>query len=275
MASFQHFSHREHVLLFSHRWGLYNCDGCKEVGFGPRYRCNSCDFDLHESCARAPETVNLPYHTENLVFREKPFPSHVVCNLCGEHVSGFVYECRECNFDLHPSCANLPMTLQHPVHPHHMLQLQRYPEVQGQSECICDLCGVACTPGRWIYRCEASTTCYFYLHISCAKQPVDPMEQTRMHVILGMPSGHFPTATDSSLATSTPQARSRENSPENVSRATSTPQARSRENAPENVSRATSTPRARSHQNTPRNVSRVVEGVSNAMGFLSILSDSD
>ncbi|KAA8539452.1 hypothetical protein F0562_026144 [Nyssa sinensis] len=26
----------------------FTCDGCKEQGFGPRHRCERCDYDLHK-----------------------------------------------------------------------------------------------------------------------------------------------------------------------------------------------------------------------------------
>lgn len=110
---YRHFSHREHALRFEYG-DSYTCDGCREEGYGFRYRCRPCDFDMHESCARAPQSTRHFIDTQHdLVFKEKPGLAHVECDVCREKIEGFVYECRGCNIDLHPSCARLPHSLRH------------------------------------------------------------------------------------------------------------------------------------------------------------------
>uniref|UniRef100_A0A0D9X7P8 DC1 domain-containing protein n=1 Tax=Leersia perrieri TaxID=77586 RepID=A0A0D9X7P8_9ORYZ len=102
--------------------GKFVCDGCKEKGgVGcPRYTCEdaSCDFDLHASCALAPDV--LPEHplfkgSAFVLLHEPPPPTPTddpglitVCDACGDEVCGFVYHCFDGDLDIHPCCANLP-----------------------------------------------------------------------------------------------------------------------------------------------------------------------
>lgn len=206
----QHFSHSQHALSFVHLQSEFRCDGCQESGYGFRYRCLPCDFDLHESCAQTLKSILHSCHPQHpLMFREKPVSLDRVCDVCGKQVLGFLYDCRGCGVDVHPSCAKLPTMVRHPLHPHHTLQLLLYTytpqeaEAEAPPACICNVCGEACNPGQWSYRCEGSTPCDFNLHIPCAKILVDPFEEIRMQSIspLQVPR-HNSAATDSSTTPS-------------------------------------------------------------------------
>ncbi|KAF0899043.1 hypothetical protein E2562_012897 [Oryza meyeriana var. granulata] len=95
------------------------CDGCQERGGAgsARYTCDeaACDFDLHTSCALAPDV--LPEHAlfkgRAFVLLHEPPPTEDsgerrVCDACGDEVRGFVYHCFDRDLDLHPCCAHLP-----------------------------------------------------------------------------------------------------------------------------------------------------------------------
>ncbi|XP_022133598.1 uncharacterized protein LOC111006137, partial [Momordica charantia] len=92
----------------------YTCDGCKERGFGPRYRCEKCDFDLHRECM-FPQTS--PFRHEFFpgstfkFLRTPPKACHDHCKLqceaCRMDINGFVYHCKEDDLDLHPCCRKL------------------------------------------------------------------------------------------------------------------------------------------------------------------------
>lgn len=202
----QHSSHKQHALIFVHLPSEYRCDGCQESGYGFRYRCGPCDFDIHESCAQAPNATLHSCHPQHpLVLRDKPVSPQRVCDVCGRDVLGFVYDCRECDVDVHLSCAQLPQTLRHALHPHHTLQLSHGPEAPAPPARSCNVCGEACSPGHWSYRCElASAPCDFNLHIPCAKLVVDPFEEMRMQSIspLEVPRHNSAAAVDSSAAPS-------------------------------------------------------------------------
>ncbi|KAK6946192.1 DC1 [Dillenia turbinata] len=153
-----HFSHPQHKLKFEHIEVPFKCDGCKEVGIGSRYKCSTCDFDLHMHCALPTPTLTHPFYTKcSFQFLPKP-PGDTprFCNACEKDVLGFVYHCKPCGFDLHPCCAKLPMMLDDGE-----VKLYLYRKVS--SSCL--RCG---RKGRsWSYR----STCKRYnLHVACVKE---------------------------------------------------------------------------------------------------------
>lgn len=108
-----HVSHPQHKLKFEYTEVPFKCDGCKEAGIGSRYKCTACDYDLHLHCALPSPTLAHPFYTKcSFQFLLKP-PGSVAryCNVCEKDVTGFVYHCSACGFDLHPCCAKLPMVL--------------------------------------------------------------------------------------------------------------------------------------------------------------------
>lgn len=115
-----HSSHPEHELELKNYQKPYTCNGCKEQGVGKRYRCEECDYDLHEDCMFNKSTTTHEFFKEfTFKFYDKPPPRKCdkiycnkcirYCNACGKHVKGFVYHCDEDenDWDLHPCCRNL------------------------------------------------------------------------------------------------------------------------------------------------------------------------
>ncbi|KAL6326829.1 hypothetical protein AAG906_011006 [Vitis piasezkii] len=51
-------SHPQHPLDLKNYQKPYICDGCKEQGFGSRYRCELCNYDLHADCAFTDSTTS-------------------------------------------------------------------------------------------------------------------------------------------------------------------------------------------------------------------------
>ncbi|KAB1227482.1 hypothetical protein CJ030_MR1G028866 [Morella rubra] len=96
----------------------------------------------------------------------------VICSGCEESVLGPGYKCYECNFLLHKSCAELPMEIQHPLHPNHTLTLRpKY------SANYCDACLKICT-NSFSYDCNS---CNFNLDIKCASQSRIDTDNSRQH----------------------------------------------------------------------------------------------
>ena len=153
-----HFSHTEHKLRFEYSEFPFKCDGCKEVGIGSRYKCSICDFDLHMHCAMITSpTLHHPFYTKcNFQFMSKP-PGDTprYCNACEKDVSGFLYHCKACGFDLHPCCAKLPLLLDDGE-----VKLYLYRKVSSP----CHRCG---RKGRsWSYRSKCKN---YNLHVACVR----------------------------------------------------------------------------------------------------------
>lgn len=105
----QHFTHY-HPLTQANAAGPYTCDGCKLYGEGKTYRCNDCDYDLHEYCATCPlsliNSCHGPDHELSLFngpTTERP------CYICRVYIQGMFYKCRHCSFQSHPLCSHVPM----------------------------------------------------------------------------------------------------------------------------------------------------------------------
>ncbi|KAK7257910.1 hypothetical protein RIF29_32231 [Crotalaria pallida] len=156
-----HFNHPKHKLRFEHSEFPFKCDGCKEVGIGSRYKCSSntsCDYDLHTQCAMPSQTLYHPFYKKcSFQFMSHP-PGTTAryCNACEKDVTGFVYHCKACGFDLHPCCAKLPMVLDDGE-----VQLYLYRKVSSP----CHRCG---RKGRsWSYRSACKN---YNLHVACVRE---------------------------------------------------------------------------------------------------------
>ncbi|XP_059628147.1 uncharacterized protein LOC132270939 [Cornus florida] len=87
------------------------CSGCKEMGYGHRFRCESCDYELHKECK---ECLISKHEISHEIFKECTFKffdklSDKVCDACGKDICGFAYhsEAEGKSLDLHPCCSNL------------------------------------------------------------------------------------------------------------------------------------------------------------------------
>ncbi|KAK3119070.1 hypothetical protein QOZ80_9BG0713190 [Eleusine coracana subsp. coracana] len=95
-----HPSHPSCPLQLCHS-GSFTCKGCGGWGSGTRYRCNRCNFDLHQSCA----TFTFPCHGCRLTYQPCVQPGVMTtCDACNSVVFGTHYTCRSCNFHVHPNC---------------------------------------------------------------------------------------------------------------------------------------------------------------------------
>ncbi|XP_059627112.1 protein VACUOLELESS GAMETOPHYTES-like [Cornus florida] len=162
ISTLQHFTHPKHPLHEVYMATEYNCDGCNTLGFGTRYRCATCDFDLHEICATCPLTLPSQLHSQHQLTLVNRAGNGHFCDLCGELANGMFYTCSACDFDVHPLCTQLPLSVQHVHHPQHLLKLQP------ANPSWCALCLRACT--SWRYRCDV---CNVDVHLDCVLRPSD------------------------------------------------------------------------------------------------------
>ncbi|KAM0034471.1 putative chromatin regulator PHD family [Helianthus debilis subsp. tardiflorus] len=103
----QHFIH-QHVLHKLYMTSEFNCDGCNTGGYGVRYRCSACDFDLHEQCATAPHRISANIHPHHLALVNRPGDSHL-CHVCKGVTNGLSYMCEVqlCEFNVHALCIQI------------------------------------------------------------------------------------------------------------------------------------------------------------------------
>ncbi|KAF8393774.1 hypothetical protein HHK36_019972 [Tetracentron sinense] len=115
-----HFNHK-HPLKYKYNGAPYECNGCKEQGFGPTYVCEreECNLRFHKYCALASPGSTIShsiYKDCEFIFYEKPQPGRKVnqriCDACLNDIKGYAYHCNNNGFDLHPCCANLLLTLE-------------------------------------------------------------------------------------------------------------------------------------------------------------------
>ncbi|GKV34499.1 hypothetical protein SLEP1_g42870 [Rubroshorea leprosula] len=93
------------------------------------------------------------------------------CSACQERVEGSSYNCSECDFCLHKSCAELPREINHPSHLNHSLILYEKRQLRPVDDSwFCDSCRKRYKPGEklFVYRCSS---CDFDLDIECALIP--------------------------------------------------------------------------------------------------------
>ncbi|XP_078164461.1 protein VACUOLELESS GAMETOPHYTES-like [Carex rostrata] len=155
-----HFTHPEHqLLLMTCKPDDFRCNLCKTSGTGLRYRCNTCDFNLHQSCITYPQILSFfahPLHTLVLADHSASTVGPTVCcDFCCEPLKGFYYKCIPCGFNLHPSCSLFPGIIRTRFHPDHFLML--VPTTGSCSACNKNLT-------VWTYRCGI---CSVNLHCKC------------------------------------------------------------------------------------------------------------
>ncbi|PPD98371.1 hypothetical protein GOBAR_DD04620 [Gossypium barbadense] len=182
----QHFSHPHPLVSFKYQTVAREevdpeaalCLGCEKPVEGWSYGCNQCEFYLHKGCAEldlAPK-IQHPFHPEHplTLLPKSPYSGGLTaCSFCGKNFEGFVYNCFDCEFDLHINCAllqssiatNFPHSLHH--HPLDFIQNHNEEVERDCSGCQKPLSGP-------IYHClDCSYPTFFTLHKECVELPLE------------------------------------------------------------------------------------------------------
>ncbi|XP_024961239.1 uncharacterized protein LOC112501758 [Cynara cardunculus var. scolymus] len=97
------------------------------------------------------------------------------CNGCVRPLSLPYYICKDgCSFTLHKYCAELPLTLEHHLHPDHPLDLVDTSEDEYFYRC--NGCFSQCN--NFVYKC---ITCKFYLDVNCGFLPNTIIHKSHKH----------------------------------------------------------------------------------------------
>ncbi|PRQ58739.1 putative chromatin regulator PHD family [Rosa chinensis] len=173
----QHPMHHQHPLILNQNGAREShCDACgKDCSRRFNYSCFRCDFNLDLKCASEKGFKHFS-HEHPLMFqkgggddKKKGYTGPlVVCDGCQNHILGPSYTCistyrgLKCCFNLHKSCADLPLEIRHPVHRQHPLFLLNTIENIRVKKCSCNACNQPC---RYRYSCSI---CDFNLDLNCA-----------------------------------------------------------------------------------------------------------
>ncbi|KAL5712696.1 hypothetical protein ACHQM5_014841 [Ranunculus cassubicifolius] len=181
----EHVNHpfHPHTLTSECKDTPYKCNGCKEIGWGLRYRCDECNYDLHKDCAFADMMKSDVSFYQNCTFRlhQRGFVGSC-CKACGNSTQGFVYYCPAKQCYLHPGCASLPPILQGEKVE---LHLREYVT----SRCMrCDGLNLWGQSRGWSYRSSCKN---YNVHVSCMKYAVKRKVEDKWekHICKGESSG--------------------------------------------------------------------------------------
>ncbi|KAF8018900.1 hypothetical protein BT93_H3711 [Corymbia citriodora subsp. variegata] len=170
--------HEHELKLHYHRGDIAICSVCD--GFisvkALAYRCISqgCKFELHTSCARLQSNMEHPSHSLHpLSLGFKPSSVDSICRSCDTRIRGlFAFSCGECRFHLHVDCAQIRLTLKHPLHEEHDLfyfegKTYAHTNAEGGPYNECRACRRSCPID--LFRC---VQCDFSLHYDCSQLPL-------------------------------------------------------------------------------------------------------
>lgn len=197
-----HPSHPEHKLELKLEDRPYICNGCHQIGFGARYKCDEpfawCDFHLHKDCAARKDTITHPFFPDCVfIFLESPAGPSRYCDACGKDIVGYNYHCFDRELDLHPSCAKLPDKLSVEGSGEGKLCKLRK---KTSSECYkCGTKDVEFERKSWSY---VSSGKEFHLHVACVK---DMLLESWENEFPAMRSGEMEVSDEKALARREPK----------------------------------------------------------------------
>ncbi|CAH1453482.1 unnamed protein product [Lactuca virosa] len=124
-----------------------------------------------------PLILNVIHQVNNMYGMISSDPIEV-CHGCVRPLSLPFYSCKDgCSFTLHKYCTELPLKLQHPLHPDHSLVLINTTGHGINYTCI----GCFSYANMFFYNCE---TCKFYLDVNCAFLPKTIKHKSHKHPLI-------------------------------------------------------------------------------------------
>ena len=148
---------------------VFKCKACCGDCSGVTYRCDLCDFNMHEECTNEVPTIKYQ-SDEHLLLLVEMKGTDADCNTCKEscEYGSSVLRCLRCNRNLHVWCGPLPPKIKH-KHIDDLTLVESPVEDESDDESHCDefYCDV-CEEDRGtrfpIYYCE---DCRYVAEVSC------------------------------------------------------------------------------------------------------------
>ncbi|KFK44932.1 hypothetical protein AALP_AA1G321600 [Arabis alpina] len=169
----KHFLHEEHNLRLD-KSGIFieergSCKACAyPINHDSFYNCMSCDFILHESCAKMP--TRKPYVLGSGTFSLKQVEGSCSrCMACGIYYNGFSYTQYESNIDVR--CASISEPFVHQSHPHPLF----YTAPKG----VCSACN---KEEYFVLKC-VEDNCGYILDFKCALLPYEVKHKVDDHFL--------------------------------------------------------------------------------------------
>ncbi|CAF1703774.1 unnamed protein product [Brassica napus] len=163
----QYFSHPHHPLkLCENIDGVYDestyCQACiLPLCDENVYKCEDCDFNLHQTCADLPLKKRHLLHIHPLIL-QKDSGNHYQCEACWRILIGYTYVCSEgCYFYIDIRCSMVSEPFSHSCHPHPLFLI-----TVTESYISCRICS-SFSSGRFL----DCIVCEFSSCFGCATLP--------------------------------------------------------------------------------------------------------
>ncbi|GAB4829679.1 hypothetical protein Ancab_040653 [Ancistrocladus abbreviatus] len=153
--------------------GDIECGLCGSLVNGPAYGREEISFFLHQYCAEMPKHFLHPMHEFALFINDNLKRDEFVCNLCHLTHEGddfqYCYESQDKIFKMHPYCAALKPTWQHPNHKHPFVLIEKGHPLNSTNcpACGTKICSSSDAPTSY-YLCW---TCNISFHVRCFNSP--------------------------------------------------------------------------------------------------------
>uniref|UniRef100_A0A1J3F285 Phorbol-ester/DAG-type domain-containing protein n=2 Tax=Noccaea caerulescens TaxID=107243 RepID=A0A1J3F285_NOCCA len=165
----KHYSHEDHQLELDEGGVVCHesirCSACAlPVYLDPYYKCSTCGFVLHKTCANLPRKLRHELHKHTLTLRPNTSSddengyNFFNCTVCKRLCSGFKYVCECCDVEIDVRCCSIREPFIHESHRHQLFLTC--------SEA--KLCGACNKNASTVLNC---VDCEFALGFDCATLP--------------------------------------------------------------------------------------------------------
>uniref|UniRef100_A0A7C9EPQ4 Zinc finger PHD-type domain-containing protein n=1 Tax=Opuntia streptacantha TaxID=393608 RepID=A0A7C9EPQ4_OPUST len=164
----EHTMKLETPTMSNDKYTKFTCSHCHNKGYSLlRYQCEegegACHSQMHFVCAVSPTLLLSFLHPDHVLeFKTRHHLKNcAVCNHGGK-LNARVYVCEECDFFVHPDCAQRRQYFQFSLHEEgHTLVYQELADDQNQqAKAICRACDRECK--HWSYTCHVCPGVHFH-----------------------------------------------------------------------------------------------------------------